>query len=256
MKNSNFKILLPVVGILLLVVSVLALQGVLAGIGLGIAGLLVFGPDVVEKKGKTAGLVYSKNRSGHYTKARVKPRNPQSNSQQANRALHKQLMQQWKSTEVDQKAYNEYASSHPVPNRIGHKICLSGINWFVRFNRMAKKVNPEAALILTPPVKDTVFPLLTGVTVTASAATNSVIVEPIKRGDYVEGMVLEVIATRQLSYGVSCPFGFRSIGVYDPNSDERRAMSDEKIVSGIDVTTDYVAKFGAVDGRDEDICEG
>jgi len=50
------KILLPVAGVVLLVVSVLVLQNVMAGIGLGIAGLLIFGPDVIEKRGKTAGL--------------------------------------------------------------------------------------------------------------------------------------------------------------------------------------------------------
>jgi len=142
-------------------------------------------------------------------------------------------MKQWKSTEVDQKAYNEYAAQHPVQNRIGHTIYLSGINWFVRINRMAKKANPGCALITTPPVKDTVFPLVMGVTVSASASPESVIVEPIKFGDYVEGMRLEVIATRPLSYGVSCPMGFRSIGVYDPS------LSD-----AIDVTADYVARFG------------
>jgi len=68
-------------------------------------------------------------------------------------------------------------------------------------------------------------------------------------------MKLEVFATRQLSYGVSCPFGFRSIGVYDPlqlsvislqssvNS-ENPIASGQETVSGIDVSAAYVAKFG------------
>ena len=92
MKNWNLKILLPVVGMLLLVVSILALQDVMAGIGLGIAGLLIFGPDVTEKRGKTAGIIYSKNKSGHYTKGRVIPRNPNTNAQSVNRQIHRDLM--------------------------------------------------------------------------------------------------------------------------------------------------------------------
>src|ERR1035438_9216845 len=108
MKKWNLKILLPVAGYALLVMSLLALQDVMAGIGLGIAGLLIFGPDVTEKRGKTAGLVYSKNRSGHYTKAHVKPRNPNTNAQSVNRQIHRDLMKAWKMTIVDQKAYNDY----------------------------------------------------------------------------------------------------------------------------------------------------
>ena len=101
MRKVNFKILLPVGGILLLVVSVLALQGVMAGIGLGIAGLLTFGPNVEEIRGKTGGIVYAKGKSGYYTKARVKGRNPQTNAQQVNRALHAHFMRLWKTVEVD-----------------------------------------------------------------------------------------------------------------------------------------------------------
>ena len=43
------------------------------------------------------------------------------------------------------------------------------------------------------------------------------------------------------AYGVACPFGLGP-GVYNLNSEEQRAMSDERIVSGIDITSDYMAK--------------
>jgi len=54
------------------------------------------------------------------------------------------------------EAYNEYAAEHPVPNKIGHTICLSGLTGFVRINR-GKKGNPGCVLITTPPVKDYSF---------------------------------------------------------------------------------------------------
>jgi hypothetical protein len=43
MKKSSLKILLLVVGVLLMVVSVLFFDSVLAGIGIGIGGILMFG---------------------------------------------------------------------------------------------------------------------------------------------------------------------------------------------------------------------
>ena len=76
MKKVDLKILLQVAGIVLLVTSILALQGVMAGIGLGIAGMLIFGPNVEQIKGKTGGIVYVSGKTGPYTRARVKARNP------------------------------------------------------------------------------------------------------------------------------------------------------------------------------------
>lgn len=75
------KILLPIAGILLLVVSILAAHYLFAGIGMGLASVLIFGPNVEDLDGKVGGIVYSKNKSGSYIKAHVKPRNPNSNAQ-------------------------------------------------------------------------------------------------------------------------------------------------------------------------------
>ena len=75
-------------------------------------------------------------------------------------------------------------------------------------------------MITKPPITDTVFPTLTGVNVTANFAQESVIIEPLKIGDYVPGMRLDVWATRQMSAGVFSTKDFRSIGVYDPSLSE------------------------------------
>src|ERR1035441_6786006 len=118
MKNVNLKILLPVAGIMLLVVSVIAFQDVIAGIGIGIASMLIFGPNVEQMKGKTAGIVYVSGKTGPYTRARVAGRNPRSNAQQENRQKHRELMKVWKTEQVDKEAFNYYAATHFVQSKM------------------------------------------------------------------------------------------------------------------------------------------
>jgi hypothetical protein len=228
--KSNSKILLPLIGVSLVIVSILVFNNVLAGIGIGLAGALIFGPDVTEKRGKTAGIVYSKNRSGPFTRSRIKPKNPQTNAQQANREIHKRLMQAWKRTEVDHKAFIQYAEDHLVSNRMGQKIRLSGINWFVKINRNALKANLESPLILTPPVHNVRFPSVENLKVTANADTQSVRLEMKKDGEFTEDMKIQVFATRQLSTGVFSPYGFVEIGVYEPSET-------------IDISANYIARW-------------
>jgi hypothetical protein len=231
MRIGNLKILLQLVGVTLVVVSILAFNSVLAGIGIGIAGILIFGPDVEDKRGKTAGVVYSKNRSGPFTRERTKPRNPQSNAQQANRSLHKRLMQAWKLQEVDHKAFMSYAEQHLVSNKMGRKIRLSGINWFVRINRFAMKANPGCALITTPPVDNYELPMVKNITLTATTNPENLTINIVKDGSYTAGIKLQVFATRQLSAGIYSANNFVEIGVYEPSDT-------------LDITDKYIARWG------------
>jgi hypothetical protein len=231
MVRINLKILLPLIGVSLVVVSILAFNSVLAGIGIGIAGMLIFGPDVTDKRGKTAGIVYSKNRSGPFTRERTKPRNPQTNAQQANREIHKRLMQAWKNTDVDHKAFMSYAEQHLVSNKMGRKIRLSGINWFVRINRFAMKANPGCALITTPPVDFTILPDVKSIKLTAQTSPENVKIEIVKDGSYAAGTKLQVFATRQASAGVFSAKGFVEIGVYEPSDT-------------LDITAEYIGRWG------------
>ena len=105
--------------------------------------MLIFGPNVEDIRGKTGGIVYVRGKTGPYTKARTIGKNPQTSAQQANRAMHARYMRLWKSTEVNQLAFINYAASHPVQGKMGNTTHLSGINWFVKINRYAQKANPE-----------------------------------------------------------------------------------------------------------------
>ena len=224
-----------------MVTSVLALQDVKAGIGIGIASLVLFGAGVEEMRGKTGGTVFVTTKSGTYTKMRVKGANPKSPAQQENRQKHARLMRVWKSAQVDRKAYNEYASTHWVSNRQGKKIRISGINWFVKINRTAQKANPDCGLITSPWPISTMFPNFKILKVSASSTPESVIVEIKNVQDYAKDMRLEIRATLPLSPGVyNGSKKYRCIGVYNPLS----STSSDTKSKAIDITADYTAKFG------------
>ena len=71
-------------------------------------------------------------------------------------------MKLWKTELIDKVAFNNYAATHPVPNRMGRMTHISGINWFVKLNRIAKKADPNCAWLTKPPSTDTALPVLNG----------------------------------------------------------------------------------------------
>jgi hypothetical protein len=233
MKKSVFKILLPVAGIMLLILSVLALNYLLAGIGIGLAGAIILGPTVEQDEGKTGGVVFVRGKTGPYTRAKVKPRNPQTNYQEAVRQEMRNFAKQWKLSQVDQKGFIDYAETHPIKGPMGNTAFISGFNWFVKMNRIAQMTG--ASLITTPPTSDTIFPIMTGLTLATTTGPDTVTVEPIKNGNYPTGVKIEIFATRQLSPGVFSTKNFRLIGVYDPTSSP-----------AINITTDYEARFSTL----------
>jgi len=233
MKTSSLKkILLPVAGLLLLAVSILAVHYLFAGIGIGLAGTLIFGPNVEVLRGKTGGIVYVNGKTGPYTRARVKPRNPKTNSQVAIREQMRGYAKLWKTSGVNQTAFNDYALTHAVQNHMGKSTHISGFNWFVKFNRIAQMASTGVTLISTPPTADTLFPILMGLTLVTQTGPDLVTVQPNEIGTYPTGIMLEVTASPQFSAGVFSAHGFRGIGTFDPTT-----------TPAIDVTAAYEAKY-------------
>jgi len=235
MRIKLRKILLPAAGVLLMVVSVLVFQNLMAGIGIGLAGMLVFGPNVEQEKGKTGGIVYITGKTGPYTRARIKPKNPKTDPQATMRQMMRNYAKLWKTSQVNQTSFIDYAATHPVQNRMGRTSHISGFNWFVKFNRIAQMAISGVSLITAAPTVDTLFPILTGLTVATTTGSDSVTVQPVKIGNYPTGMKIEIFATAQFSAGVFTPHGYKQIGVYDPTTNP-----------AIDITSDYEAKYTAL----------
>lgn len=86
--------------------------------------------------GKVGGNIFARNRSGLCVRAFAKPVNPNSALQQAVRAAVANLSNEWSQTltTAQQTAWNLYADSVTVKNKLGEDMNLSGYNMFVRSN--------------------------------------------------------------------------------------------------------------------------
>jgi hypothetical protein len=86
--------------------------------------------------GSIAGNTYARNRFGNYARARTKPVDPNTARQQAVRSTMSHLTTAWAQTltAVQRTAWNLYASSVSMKNRLGEDVNLTGYNHFLRSN--------------------------------------------------------------------------------------------------------------------------
>lgn len=98
--------------------------------------LVKYGGGVTQMSGSIGGDTHARNRSGNYVRARTKPVNPNTALQQRARAAVAVLVERWAETltGVQRIAWNLYASSVNMKNRLGEAIKLSGFNHYVRSN--------------------------------------------------------------------------------------------------------------------------
>lgn len=136
--------------------------------------LIKFGGGVVQMSGSIAGDTFARNRYGNYARARTKPTNPNTARQQSVRAAIAFLVARWSETltSAQRTAWNLYAASVNMKNRLGETILLSGFNHYVRsntINKMTGNVIVDAGpVIFELPAKD---PTLA---ITASEATQQI----------------------------------------------------------------------------------
>jgi len=98
--------------------------------------LIKFGGGITEMRGSMAGNVYSRNKSGAYIRARTTPTNPNTAAQQAVRAAMSALTVRWAQTltAAQRTAWNLYAASVAMTNKLGETMYLSGFNHYIRSN--------------------------------------------------------------------------------------------------------------------------
>ena len=98
--------------------------------------LVKFGGGIVAMSGSIAGNTFARNRSGPYVRARTKPINPNTALQVAIRAALAELTSRWSLilTPAQRTAWNLYAASVNMLNKLGETINLSGFNHFIRSN--------------------------------------------------------------------------------------------------------------------------
>ncbi len=103
--------------------------------------LIKFGGGVVQMSGSIAGNTFARNRYGNYVRARTKPVNPRSLFQQAVRTAMTEMTTRWSQTltPVQRTAWNLYASSVNMLNRLGETINLTGFNHYIRSNTIRSR---------------------------------------------------------------------------------------------------------------------
>lgn len=98
--------------------------------------LLKFGSLATDVRGSVGGLVFSKNRFGHYTRGRVKPVNPHSERQDNIRSTMSSMRNIWDGilTADQRAAWAAYAANVTIQNKVGESVNATGYNQWCRTN--------------------------------------------------------------------------------------------------------------------------
>ena len=122
--------------------------------------LIKFSAAIVDARGSIAGTTFSRNKSGAYIRARVKPVNPKSPRQELTRTIVSYLAELWHdpSMDVRRAGWETYAAAVAMKNGLAETIHLSGYNHFLRSNAPKLMIGLSEKLgapdILSLPEKD------------------------------------------------------------------------------------------------------
>lgn len=104
--------------------------------------MLFTSPVYSQASGSIAGITYSHNRGGMYTRARVTPTDPSSSRQQQMRSIMGTLAPYWGDTltQVQRDAWNLYAGNIDWLNPLGQLVFLTGQQHFNRCNTVRMQI--------------------------------------------------------------------------------------------------------------------
>ena len=112
--------------------------------------MALFQPILGNLSGSIGGSTWANNKGGPYVRRRTVPTNPTTLRQTAVRSYLGTLSAMWQDLTSSQRSgWNIYALNHPVTNRQGVSINLSGMSWFVGLNSRLLDVG-SAALSAAP----------------------------------------------------------------------------------------------------------
>jgi len=103
--------------------------------------LVKYGGGIIQMSGSIAGNTHARNRFGNYIRARTKPVNPNTALQQAIRSALTMLTTRWAQviTSDQRTAWNLYAASVSMKNRLGEAVNLTGFNHYLRSNMILQQ---------------------------------------------------------------------------------------------------------------------
>ena len=135
--------------------------------------------------GSIQGVTYSHNRGGAYTRKRATPvvgtRTPRQGVVKANMTVASQAWQLL--TASNQAAWISYATGHPITNRLGSSVKLTGAQYFIKC--AAALLNAGQPLPTLPPVSTTIQPVVViGFALTTTPAM-TLLLTPGTAGDFI-----------------------------------------------------------------------
>ena len=125
--------------------------------------LVRLGAGITDIRGSIGGTTFSKNRFGNYMRARTTPVNPRSQRQLTMRAIVASVSAAWSGvlTVFQRAAWEVYADSIVVSNKLGEQVKLTGFNQYIRTNSFNLQNGgariDDGPIILTLPGADTLF---------------------------------------------------------------------------------------------------
>ena len=172
---------------------------------------VLFTAVVADMRGKLAGTVFTKNRSGAVARTKVTPINRRTTAQQVQRSVFGGLASGWRTLgQAIQDGWNAGAINFPIKNAFGETRYLSGQQLYVRMNsNLAKTTGGYITSCPTPQgaaVNHAESIVATSVAGSLGLMLSVVTFEP--------NVVLYVRATNLMSPGVKNPSGrFKALNV-------------------------------------------
>lgn len=98
--------------------------------------LIKYGPGIVDARGSVGGVVFSKNSTSHYMRARSIPVNPNTDKQNVIRAALAELSVRWSTvlTALKRASWELYGTNVSMKNKLGEAVNISGYNHYLRSN--------------------------------------------------------------------------------------------------------------------------
>ncbi len=193
---------------------------------------VLFTAAVADIRGKMAGTVFSKNRSGAYIRTKVTPSNPQTSAQVEQRSLLSYFSKKWRGLTQDQRdAWAGAVGEWQRTNIFGNTVNPSGQMLYNRLNMAISVVGGSEISVPSVP---------TGV---ATPTDFSVAIDTTVTKMLVTFAETPVPADTALIIEATAP---QSPGINNANNKYRQiAILAPATATGEDIWTAYVNKFGA-----------
>ena len=200
-----------------------------------------FGSGVAYMSGRVAGTVYSRNKGGSYCRRFSVPVNAATTFQQGVRNSLAAASSAWRDLSApDQQAWVAWAATHPVVDRLGAAILLSGQQAFVQANRNAFSAGLGVPFFTAPPAEPSYeFPFESPFLVTMDASAQTLLI-----GQTVQptaNQTLLVFASPAVSPGKT---NVAAIGKFlGPIS----VLAATAVPVDVDISSMWVDRFGSID---------